>query len=109
MRSRPLGGGPAAPHILTRGLITPQEAEKLFDMFVICLLFRGAQEMADTRIFLFFRYFQRMNLSVSLLDPILYTPQKTCYRSPFLFTVGAYYVSSRQSSPVQSANAYLTL
>ncbi|KAJ7773192.1 hypothetical protein B0H16DRAFT_1880641 [Mycena metata] len=62
MRSRPLGGGPAAPHILTRGLITPQEAEKLFDMF-------------------------RMNLSVSLLDPILYTPQKTCYRSPFLFTV----------------------
>ncbi|KAJ7034975.1 hypothetical protein C8F04DRAFT_1346236 [Mycena alexandri] len=64
MRSRPLGGGPAAPHILTRGLITPQEAEKLFDI-----------------------YFQRMNLSVSLLDPILYTPQKTCYRSPFLFTV----------------------
>ncbi|KAF7330523.1 Zn(2)-C6 fungal-type domain-containing protein [Mycena venus] len=66
MRSRPLGGtGPAAaPHILTRGLITPQEAEKLFDI-----------------------YFQRMNLSVSLLDPVLYTPQKTCYRSPFLFTV----------------------
>ncbi|KAJ6531716.1 hypothetical protein B0H19DRAFT_1272920 [Mycena capillaripes] len=64
MRSRPLSGGPAAPHILTRGLITPQEAEKLFDI-----------------------YFQRMNLSVSLLDPVLYTPQKTCYRSPFLFTV----------------------
>ncbi|KAJ7170596.1 hypothetical protein C8R43DRAFT_1231383 [Mycena crocata] len=65
LRSRPLGnGGPAAPHILTRGLITPQEAEKLFDI-----------------------YFQRMNISVSLLDPVLYTPQKTCYRSPFLFTV----------------------
>ncbi|KAJ7650362.1 hypothetical protein FB45DRAFT_16338 [Roridomyces roridus] len=64
MRSRPLGGGPSAPHILTRGLITPQEAEKLFDI-----------------------YFQYMNLSVSLLDPVLYTPQKTCYRSPFLFTV----------------------
>ncbi|KAF7374937.1 Zn(2)-C6 fungal-type domain-containing protein [Mycena sanguinolenta] len=64
MRSRPLSNGPAAPHILTRGLITPQEAEKLFDI-----------------------YFQRMNLSVSLLDPVLYTPQKTCYRSPFLFTV----------------------
>ncbi|KAJ7363984.1 hypothetical protein DFH08DRAFT_930081 [Mycena albidolilacea] len=64
MRSRPLTSGPAAPHILTRGLITPQEAEKLFDI-----------------------YFQRMNLSVSLLDPVLYTPQKTCYRSPFLFTV----------------------
>ncbi|KAJ7475781.1 hypothetical protein FB451DRAFT_1366476 [Mycena latifolia] len=64
MRSRPLGGGPAAPHILTRGLITPQEAEKLFDI-----------------------YFQHMNISVSLLDPVLYTPQKTCFRSPFLFTV----------------------
>ncbi|KAJ6505937.1 hypothetical protein DFH09DRAFT_284234 [Mycena vulgaris] len=64
MRSRPLGGGPAAPHILTRGLITPQEAEKLFDI-----------------------YFRYMNISVSLLDPVLYTPQKTCYRSPFLFTV----------------------
>ncbi|KAJ7745733.1 hypothetical protein B0H16DRAFT_971806 [Mycena metata] len=64
MRNRPFDGGPAAPHILTRGLITPQEAEKLFDI-----------------------YFQRMNLSVSLLDPILYTAQKTCYRSPFLFTV----------------------
>ncbi|KAJ7707789.1 hypothetical protein B0H17DRAFT_1034038 [Mycena rosella] len=64
MRSRPLSGGPAAPHILTRGLITPQEAEKLFDI-----------------------YFQRMNISLSLLDPVLYTPQKTCFRSPFLFTV----------------------
>ncbi|KAJ6494758.1 hypothetical protein C8R47DRAFT_381452 [Mycena vitilis] len=64
MKSRPLSGGPAAPHILTRGLITPQEAEKLFDI-----------------------YFQNMNLSVSLLDPVLYTAQKTCYRSPFLFTV----------------------
>ncbi|KAJ7727299.1 hypothetical protein DFH07DRAFT_851955 [Mycena maculata] len=64
MRSRPLSGGPAAPHILTRGLITPQEAEKLFDIF-----------------------FKHMNISVSLLDPVLYTPQKTCFRSPFLFTV----------------------
>ncbi|KAK7033077.1 Zn(2)-C6 fungal-type domain-containing protein [Favolaschia claudopus] len=64
MRSRPLSNGPAAPHILTRGLITTLEAEKLFDIF-----------------------FQRMNLSVSLLDPVLYTPQKTCFRSPFLFTV----------------------
>ncbi|KAJ7104225.1 hypothetical protein B0H15DRAFT_1016609 [Mycena belliarum] len=63
-RSRPLGSGPAPPHILTRGLITPLEAEKLFDI-----------------------YFKYMNISVSLLDPVLYTPQKTCFRSPFLFTV----------------------
>lgn len=53
-----------APHILTRGIITPMEAEKLFQI-----------------------YFDRMNLSVSLLDPVLYTAQRTFYRSPFLFTV----------------------
>ena len=33
-------------------------------------------------------YFDYMNLSVSLLDPELYTAQKTYWRSPFLFTVG---------------------
>jgi hypothetical protein len=59
------GGTTVMLHILARGLITPQETAKLFDI-----------------------YFQRMNLSVSLLDPVLYTPQKTCHRSPFLFTVG---------------------
>ncbi|KAF5371848.1 hypothetical protein D9615_009547 [Tricholomella constricta] len=52
------------PLILTRKIITPREAEQLFQI-----------------------YFERMNLSVSLLDPILYTAQRTCYRSPFLFTV----------------------
>ncbi|KAJ7472669.1 hypothetical protein FB451DRAFT_1469579 [Mycena latifolia] len=63
-RSRPLGGGPPAPHIFSSGLIAPQEAEKLFDI-----------------------YFQTMNISVSALDPVLHTPQKTFFRSPFLFTV----------------------
>ncbi|TFK40290.1 hypothetical protein BDQ12DRAFT_680666 [Crucibulum laeve] len=53
-----------APHILTRGVISPPEAEKLFQI-----------------------YFDTMNLSVSLLDPVLYTAQRTFYRSPFLFTV----------------------
>ncbi|KAH9481451.1 Transcriptional activator of proteases prtT [Psilocybe cubensis] len=53
-----------APSILTRGIITPLEAEKLFKI-----------------------YFDNMNLSVSLLDPVLYTAQRTFYRSPFLFTV----------------------
>ncbi|CAA7267126.1 unnamed protein product [Cyclocybe aegerita] len=53
-----------APAILTRGIISPQEAEKLFKI-----------------------YFDNMNLSVSLLDPVLYTAQRTFYRSPFLFTV----------------------
>lgn len=31
-----------------------------------------------------------MNLSLSLLDPVLYTAQRTFYRSPFLFTVSKY-------------------
>jgi hypothetical protein len=53
-----------APAILTRGIISPQEAEKLFKI-----------------------YFNNMNLSLSLLDPVLYTAQRTFYRSPFLFTV----------------------
>ncbi|KAG6819729.1 hypothetical protein H0H93_009252 [Arthromyces matolae] len=52
------------PLILARGLITPVEAEQLFKI-----------------------YFDRMNLSVSLLDPVLYTAQRTIIRSPFLFTV----------------------
>ena len=33
------------------------------------------------------RYFEFMSPSLSLLDPILYTAQKTYWRSPFLFTV----------------------
>jgi hypothetical protein len=37
-----------------------------------------------------FSYFENMNLSVSLLDPVLYTAQRTFYRSPFLFTVSEY-------------------
>lgn len=52
------------PHILIRGIISPKEAERLFQI-----------------------YFDEMNLSCSLLDPVLYTAQRTCYRSPFLFTV----------------------
>ncbi|KAF8986590.1 hypothetical protein BDQ17DRAFT_1436191 [Cyathus striatus] len=55
---------PQIPHILARNIITPAEAEKLFQI-----------------------YFDNMNLSVSLLDPVLYTAQRTFYRSPFLFTV----------------------
>ncbi|GBE88352.1 hypothetical protein SCP_1301670 [Sparassis crispa] len=52
------------PHILRNGLVSPAEVERLFAI-----------------------YFDYMNLSVSLLDPVLYTAQKTYWRSPFLFTV----------------------
>ncbi|KAG6831799.1 hypothetical protein H0H92_007476 [Tricholoma furcatifolium] len=55
---------PRPPQILAGGHINPQEAEELFRI-----------------------YFDRMNLSVSLLDPVLYTAQRTLLRSPFLFTV----------------------
>ncbi|KAG7089735.1 hypothetical protein E1B28_011389 [Marasmius oreades] len=55
---------PQAPAILVKGLITPTEAEELFKLF-----------------------FDTMNLSVSLVDPVLYTAQRTVHRSPFLFTV----------------------
>jgi hypothetical protein len=34
------------------------------------------------------RYFDKMNMSASLLDPVLHTPQYVVVRSPFLFTVG---------------------
>ncbi|THV03202.1 hypothetical protein K435DRAFT_775090 [Dendrothele bispora CBS 962.96] len=53
-----------APHILARGIITPEEIEPLFKIF-----------------------FDLINPSISLVDPVLYTPEKTVYRSPFLFTV----------------------
>ncbi|KZS92814.1 hypothetical protein SISNIDRAFT_455434 [Sistotremastrum niveocremeum HHB9708] len=52
------------PEIMTRGLVSVKEVKELFDT-----------------------YFQDMNLSVSLLDPAVYTPEKTFSRSPFLFTV----------------------
>lgn len=64
VRSTEPRAGIEAPHILTRGIITPVEAEKLFSIF-----------------------FERMNLSLSLVDPVLYTAQRTCLRSPFMFTV----------------------
>lgn len=52
------------PAILAQGLITPAEAEKLFQL-----------------------YFAEINISVSLLDPVLYDAKRTFWRSPFLFTV----------------------
>ncbi|KAJ3787022.1 hypothetical protein GGU10DRAFT_156771 [Lentinula aff. detonsa] len=54
---------PQLPHILARGIITPVDADKLFKIF-----------------------FDLVNPSVSIVDPVLYTAQKTVYRSPFLFT-----------------------
>lgn len=63
-RRTPAENAPQPPPILIRGVITPAEAEALFKI-----------------------YFDTMNLSCSLVDPVLYTPQRTVYRSPFMFTV----------------------
>ncbi|CAL1716294.1 unnamed protein product [Somion occarium] len=52
------------PHILRKGIVTPAEVESLFKI-----------------------YWDHMNISLNILDPDLYTPQKTYWRSPFLFTV----------------------
>ncbi|KAH7928236.1 hypothetical protein BV22DRAFT_1117670 [Leucogyrophana mollusca] len=56
--------GHQLPHILTRELVTVQEAEMLFKY-----------------------YFDNINISTSLLDPDLHTAQYVVMRSPFLFTV----------------------
>ncbi|KAI0694595.1 hypothetical protein BC835DRAFT_1274282 [Cytidiella melzeri] len=61
---RPIVQDQQTPHILRTGLISVAEVEKLFDI-----------------------YWKYMNLSVSLLDPALYSAQQTYWRSPFLFTV----------------------
>jgi hypothetical protein len=62
--ARTLATNPAqVPHILARGVITPDDAENLFTIF-----------------------FDLVNPSVSIVDPVLYTALKTVHRSPFLFT-----------------------
>ncbi|KAF8271195.1 hypothetical protein EI94DRAFT_1797367 [Lactarius quietus] len=56
--------GHRIPPLLQKDIITPAEAEKLFKI-----------------------YFDWMNISLSLLDPKLYTAQQVYWRCPFLFTV----------------------
>ncbi|KAF5376493.1 hypothetical protein D9615_008666 [Tricholomella constricta] len=52
------------PEILVHGLVTPEDVDKLFEIF-----------------------FERVNPFISLLDPFLHTPASTFARCPFLFTV----------------------
>ncbi|OCH94437.1 hypothetical protein OBBRIDRAFT_722948 [Obba rivulosa] len=72
---RPLIDQQQTPHILRTNLVTLEEVDKLFSI-----------------------YFDYMNLSLSLLDPVLYTAQQTFARSPFLFTVICA-IASRHYSP----------
>ncbi|KAG7085553.1 hypothetical protein E1B28_003110 [Marasmius oreades] len=52
------------PEILVHGLVTPDDVDRLFDIF-----------------------YKKVNPFVSLLDPVLHTPASTFARCPFLFTV----------------------
>ncbi|KAI0263617.1 fungal-specific transcription factor domain-containing protein [Gloeopeniophorella convolvens] len=52
------------PDILVHGLVTPEDVEKLFEIF-----------------------YTRINPFISLLEPKLHTPAQTFSRCPFLFTV----------------------
>ncbi|TFK71035.1 hypothetical protein BDN72DRAFT_493272 [Pluteus cervinus] len=52
------------PEILVHGLVTPEDVDKLFEIF-----------------------YTRVNPFISLLDPVLHTPANTFARCPFLFTV----------------------
>jgi hypothetical protein len=74
----------AQPHILARGIISTSDAEKLFAMYVI------HDSLFLSIINSIFSYFDKMNDSTSLLDPIHYTPPLTAVRSSFLFTVSEY-------------------
>ncbi|KAG1779202.1 hypothetical protein EV702DRAFT_126760 [Suillus placidus] len=64
VRSNPSTSGQHLPHILTREIVTLEDVENLFKL-----------------------YFDKMNSSTSLMDPVLHTPQYVVMRSPFLFTV----------------------
>ncbi|KAF8579154.1 hypothetical protein K439DRAFT_1360225 [Ramaria rubella] len=63
------------PEILVHGLVTPDDVEKLFEIF-----------------------YERLNPFISLLDPAIHTPARTFGRCPFLFTVVCA-VASRYYAP----------
>lgn len=54
----------APPDILTTGLVKPVDVEKLFKIF-----------------------FEGINITLKVFDPVLHTPINVLARSPFLFTV----------------------
>lgn len=70
------------PEILVHGLVTPDEVDKLFEIF-----------------------YTRVNPFISLLDPVLHTPATTFSRCPFLFTVicaisSRYYTEKSEIYPI---------
>jgi hypothetical protein len=75
--------GHRIPPLLRKNIITSVEAEKLFKMYS----FFGYSLSSSSDPDLLVRYFDWINISVSLLDPKLYTAQQVYWRCPFLFTV----------------------
>ncbi|KIP02098.1 hypothetical protein PHLGIDRAFT_26729 [Phlebiopsis gigantea 11061_1 CR5-6] len=85
------------PEIVVHGLVTPDDVDKLFEIF-----------------------FARLNCHVSVLDPVLHTPATTFKRCPFLFTVvcavaSRYYREKSEIYPIAmhfakhaAANALIT-
>ncbi|CAL1702548.1 unnamed protein product [Somion occarium] len=85
------------PEIIVHGLVTPDDVTKLFEIF-----------------------YARLNVHVSLLDPVLHTPQSTFARCPFLFTVvcavsSRFYAAKSEIYPIAmhfakhaAANAMIT-
>lgn len=70
------------PEILVHGLVVPEDVDKLFEIF-----------------------FDRVNVFISLLDPVLHTPASTFARCPFLFTVicaisSRYYTEKSEIYPI---------
>ncbi|KAK7047769.1 hypothetical protein VNI00_006097 [Paramarasmius palmivorus] len=70
------------PEILVHGLVTPDDVDRLFEIF-----------------------YTRVNPFVSLLDPVLHTPASTFARCPFLFTVicavsSRYYAEKSEIYPI---------
>jgi hypothetical protein len=70
------------PEILVHGLVAPEDVDKLFQIF-----------------------FERINVFISILDPVLHTPASTFARCPFLFTVicaisSRYYTEKSEIYPI---------
>ncbi|KAJ3986547.1 putative fungal-specific transcription factor [Lentinula detonsa] len=70
------------PEILVHGLVTPDDVDKLFEIF-----------------------YERINPFISLLDPVIHTPAATFARCPFLFTVvcgisSRYYTEKSEIYPI---------
>jgi hypothetical protein len=74
-----------SPSIFTNKLISTHEAEVLFRLCVSTPISRHLPHLSD---FTINRYYERINVSVFMLDPALYNAQQTCLRNTFLFTVG---------------------